>query len=209
MWSYSLSNHNHCQSFQFPPLYVSLHIGRWNLYSIVCRYALAHSNGESVLLWQDDKTRLMAENRWVGPSLHELASILFEEWIQSSSDWTNICGKFNTKILQTFVHLSMQSIKCVSTEVTLSRVISNSMSNFQLSTSCQPLSPLSSHQRPTLAFCPPANGWKLLEMLEHMLLPLAIPLSLHTYLQPQSAKSYACISIVNHNHIQIQCIGGK
>ena len=67
------------------------------------------------------------------------------------------------------------------------------MSNFQLSSSCQPLSPLSSHQRPTLAFCPPANGWKLLEMLEHMLLPLAIALSLCTpiYLQPQSAKSEA------------------
>ena len=51
----------------------------------------------------------------------------------------------------------------------------------QLSSSCPPPSPLSSHQRPTLAFCPwRANGWKLLETLEHKLMPLAITLSLYS-----------------------------
>ena len=109
------------------------------------------------------------------------ASILFTQ-TGANTPWHQLNQQFNVQL--SAVH-QISAVHC--------NAISNSMFNFQLSTSCQPLSPLSSHQRPTLAFCPPANGWKLLEMLDWSTChwpqhSLCTP----TYIQPQSTL-HTCI----------------
>ena len=72
MWSYSLSNHNHCQSFQFLPLY---HMG--GICTVLCVDMFGPTPMEKV--YYCHKTRLMAQNRGASPSL-------YEEWIGYFSD---------------------------------------------------------------------------------------------------------------------------
>ena len=138
-----------------------------------------------------DKTRLMAQNKGPGPL-----------WVTSSLtnglNLSEIEPISAPNSIQRDVDDSLQKEISRSIHVQLSAgyKISNSMSNFQLSTSCQPLSPLSSHQRPTLAFCPRANGWKLLEMLEHM--PLDLQLSLYTTYNHKAVQA-------TQNQMHIHC----
>lgn len=63
MWSYSLSNHNHCRSFQFLPLYHF--IGRES--ALYCMWISMFGPTPMEKVYYCDKTRLMAQNKGHGP----------------------------------------------------------------------------------------------------------------------------------------------
>ena len=164
----------------------------WGCVSAHCR------TGESVLLWQDDKTLLMAQNWgvwglsawtrfyqfWLGNEFTPAGQIGPRPWLESQSAnsiWQNVSlylDWYSVKGVGIYFHKKRHSM-AIHCNQQLNVQLSSGV--HQLSSRCPPPSPLSSHQRPTLAFCPwRANGWKLLETLEHKLMPLAITLSLYS-----------------------------